>query len=48
LITYTCEHCHKPATHPREHILTALQLCKPCQDARFAKGLKAQREAEQR
>jgi hypothetical protein len=44
---YTCCACHKPAPPAAQSsALALLELCQDCHDDRFAKGMKAQREAD--
>jgi hypothetical protein len=46
-IGYTCGVCHKPAPPAAQSsALALLELCKGCHDERFAKGMKAQQEAD--
>lgn len=44
-VPYACSLCAKPASAPIDHVLAMLKLCQVCFDARYAKGLAAQRAA---
>ncbi len=45
LTKYTCTACKQLTTAPIDSLLALFQLCQPCQDARYARGIEAQRKA---